>query len=958
MYEFKKAESEVLNFWKEKDIYAKVKLKNSKGKKFYFLQGPPYTSGRIHIGTAWNNCLKDAALRFKRMQGLNVWDRAGYDMHGLPTENAVQKVLKLRDKSEIEKFGVDKFIKECRNFALSRVKEMDNDLISLGVWLDFKNAYYPLANDFMSNEWFLIKKAWEQKRLYKGKKVMHWCANCETALAKHELEYENVKERSIFAKLKVKGKKNEFLIVWTTTPWTLPFNLAVMANPKVDYVKAKTDDETWIFAKALSESLSKMSEKTFKITEEIAGNKLKGLEYDPLFNEGEMKQIYADMKKKYKAMHTVVLSEQYVTTDVGSGLVHCAPGCGPEDYEVGLEYNLPAFNTLDEKGIFTELPDFKGFAAKKDDAKIIEMLKEKESLVFEMIVDHEYPFCWRCHKPVIFRAMEQWFLKIEDLVPEMLKANEKVNWIPKWGKNAFDSWISALRDNSITRQRYWGTPVPIWECSKCKSIEVIGSQDELQKKAITKVPEDLHKPWIDDVRIKCKCGSEMKRVPDVLDVWLDAGTTSWNCLYYPSREDYFKEWFPAEFIIEANEQIKLWFSMLMICSMVALKKPCYKNVYMHGMILDWQGMKMSKSLGNIVSPSEVIEKYGVDLFRYYMCECRAGENIAFSWEGMKQKQRNMNVLWNVKNYLLEMASLLNKNPETIKPSLGLEEKYILSRCNSTIKEATELFENYQLDETITKIESLFLELSRVYIQLVRDKAGGTEKEKETVLYTIYETMTNVLKLFAPICPFITETMHQEMKEKFKLKEESIHFCEWPKADEKMIDKKLEQEFIIALEVIEKALAARAKEAIGVRWPLASLTIRSDKKIGKELQEIVMRQANVKKIITEKGKEKELEVSLDTKMTPELEAEGYSRELMRAVQGLRKKAGLLKDQKIDLEIATDKKLLGYMKKYEKAVKKKVNASKIAIAEKISGKHAHNFEEKIKEHIITIAFDIIA
>lgn len=959
MYDFKKSEQEIGEFWKKNKTYEKVKLKNKKGKKFYFLQGPPYTSGRIHIGTAWNNCLKDAALRFKRMNGLNVWDRAGYDMHGLPTENAVQKLIGLKDKSEIEKFGIDKFVKECRNFALARVKEMDKDLIRLGVWLDFENAYYPLTNDFMSNEWFLIKKAWDQKRLYKGRKVMHWCATCETALAKHELEYENVKEKSVFVKLKVRGKKNEFLIVWTTTPWTLPFNLAVMANPKVDYVKAKSDGEVWTFAKALLDSVKKVTEKEFKIVEEVKGKELEGLEYDPLFNEGEMKKVYSEMKKKHKNIHTIVLSEQYVTTDAGTGLVHCAPGCGPEDYEVGLEYKIPAFNTLNEKGMITELPEFKDFTAKQDDAKIVEMLKESGSFVAEMIVEHEYPFCWRCHKPVIFRALEQWFLKIEDIIPEMLKENEKVSWIPKWGKEAFDSWIKVLRDNSITRQRYWGTPVPIWECPKCKAIEIIGSQEELKKKAVTKVPDDLHKPGIDSVKLKCKCGSEMYRVPDVLDVWLDAGTASWNCLYYPSREDYFKEWFPADFILEANEQIKLWFSMLMICSMVALKKPCYKNVYIHGMILDWQGMKMSKSLGNIVSPSEVIEKYGVDLFRYYMCECRSGENIAFSWEGMKQKQRNMNVLWNVKNYLLELASLLNKDPTKINPALGLEEKYMLSRCNSAIKEVTALFENYQLDETITGIEALFLELSRVYIQLVREKTAlGTEKEKETVLYTIYETLNKIIKLFAPVCPFITETIHQELKDRFKLKEESIHLCEWPKTDEKIIDKKLEGEFSFMLQVIEKALAARAKAAIGVRWPLASLTIKSDKKLGKELEEIIMRQVNAKKIIYTKGKENEIEVTLDIKMTPELEAEGYSRELMRLVQDARKKSGLRKEQKIALEIAADSKLKEYIGKHAEMIKEKVNASKISVGEKISKKYKQNFEEKIKEHIVTIAFDIIA
>lgn len=962
MYNFKETEEQVLKSWQDKKVYAKVKEKNAKGKSFYFLQGPPYTSGKIHIGTAWNNCLKDTALRFKRMQGLNVWDRGGYDMHGLPTENAVQKLLKLGDKKEIERYGVEKFIRECKKFSVANMIQMNKDMERLGVWLDNENAYQPVKNDFIQGEWFLVKKAWEQKRLYKGRKIMHWCASCETSLAKHELEYENVKDKSIFLKFKLKNNKQEFLIIWTTTPWTIPYNLAVMVNPELEYVRARIEEgkekgQVWILAKTLANVvLTSVFEKKFKIIDEFKGDKLEGIEYEhPFYNL--MKKIYDDLKKKHKNVHTVVLSEEYVTTDAGSGLVHCAPGCGPEDFEVGQKYDMPAFNTLDEKGNLLDIDlGIGNLTAKKDDDEIIKLLEKNGSLLAVTEVEHEYPFCWRCHNPVVFRATEQWFLKIEDLIPEMLKANEKVKWVPSWGKTAFDSWVKALKDNSITRQRYWGTPAPIWECKKCKAVEVIGSLDELKKKAINKVPEDLHKPWIDEVKLKCqKCNGDMTRVLDVLDVWLDAGTASWNCLYYPEREDYFKKLYPADFILEANEQIKLWFSMLLICSMVALRKPCYKSVYMHGMILDWQGMKMSKSLGNIVSPYEVIEKYGVDIFRYYMTESKAGENINFSWEGVKQKQRNINILWNITNYLVELAKLINKNPTQVKPQLGMEERYILSKCNSTIKQITGLFEEYRLDETVLGIESLFLDLSRVYIQLVRDKASvGSEKEKETVLYAIYETLINAIKLFAPICPFITDAIYQELKEKFKLKEESVHLLQWPKADEKAIDNKLEQEFSVALAVIEKTLAARSTKAIGVRWPLASLTVKTDKKLSKEIQEIVMRQVNVKKLELKPGKV--LEVELNTKMTPELEAEGYVREIMRSVQDKRKKAGLTKEQKIVLALEIDKKLQDYVKKHEKTVIEKVNAIKLEInPAKLTYKHI--FEDKIKDKNIKIAFDIV-
>ncbi len=964
MYNFKTNELSVLKFWKDRTIYEKLKQKNKKGKPFYFLQGPPYTSGRIHIGQAWNNTLKDMTLRFKHMKGFNVWDRAGYDTHGLPTANLVQKKLQLLDKESIMQFGMDKFIKHCMETSNKYAKIMSEDLLRLGIWMDYKNAYMPNTNNFMENEWWLIKQAHKQKRLYKGKKIMHWCASCETALAKHELEYKDIKEKSIFLKFKLKNKKKddkkEYLIIWTTTPWTIPFNLAVMVNPKIDYVKAKVDNEIWILAKELVKNvIEDVLEKKYKIIETFKGKKLLGLEYESPFYK-ELKEQYNKLKKKHKKVHTIILSERYVTTETGSGLVHCAPGCGPEDFEVGHEYNIPPFNTLDEKGTFKDLGIFTNLIAKKDDSKINEILEKNNALLKIIEIKHEYPFCWRCNNPVIFRATEQWFLKIEDLIPKMLKINEKVEWIPKWGKEAFDSWIKVLRDNSITRQRFWGTPVPIWECNNCGKVIVIGSKKELQQKATTKIPENLHKPWVDDIKIKCnKCGANAKRIPDVLDVWLDSGTTSWNCLYYPKKKNFFNKFFPADFILEATEQIKLWFSMLSICGTIALKKPIYKTVYMHGMILDWKGKKMSKSLGNIISPYEVIDKYGVDVFRYYISEITAGENISFSWELVKQKHRHINILWNIKNYILELANLIKSNPEKIKPKPDIEEKYILSRCHTTIEEVTKLFENYHLDEVITKIESLFLELSRVYIQLIREKSSiGSKKEKQAILYATYQTLLNCIKLFSPVCPFITETIYQEFKKEFKLKKESIHLCEWPKSNKKLIDKKLEQDFSLALEIIEKTLAKRSEVGIGIRWPLAKLDIETNQKLNPKLEEVIKKQVNVKKINLKKkaSKKKILKVTLDIKISPELEAEGYARETARFIQGARKKAGLIKEQKITLIISCEKKIQDYIKKNVSFIKERVNASKLTIKNNIKQKQEHEFEKEIKKQKIKIAFSV--
>jgi len=853
-YNPKETEEEILKFWEKNSIHAKLQTRNKKGKKFYFLQGPPYTSGRLHIAHAWNNSLKDIAMRYKRMQGFDVWDRAGYDMHGLPTANKVQKALKLKDKDDIIKFGLDKFIKECQKFSEDNKKLMDIDLQRLGIWMDYENAYLPVTNEFMSSEWLLIKKAHNQKRLYKGKKIMHWCASCETSLAKHELEYQTDTDTSIFLKFKVKNTENEYLLIWTTTPWTIAYNLGVMVNPELEYLKTKVDNEIWYISKALAGVfIQSVAGKKFEILEEFKGDKLEGMEYiHPFYND--LKEIYDEIKKESPKAHTVLLSKEFVDTTAGTGMVHCAPGCGPEDYEVGRQYKIKPFNRLNEKGEYEDMGKFSGFTAKKDDKKFIEEFKKLNVLIETSEVEHEYAHCWRCKDPVVFRTTEQWFLKIEDLVPKILEYNKNIKWEPKTAKKSYEQWITNLKDNGITRQRFWGTPVPIWEC-ECGENIVIGSQEELKKLAKNSLPKNLHKPWIDDVIIECpKCKKDVKRIPDVLDVWIDAGTASWNCLEYPNREDYFKKYFPADLILEATEQTRLWFSMLQICSTIVFGKQCYLGAHNHGMILDIQGMKMSKSLGNIISPYEVIDKYSADILRYYMCQTKAGENINFNWEEVKIKQRNLLVLWNLHKFLIDFSNQIGISPNKVdgKLKLSIEEKYIISKLNSTIRKVTKLFDDYRLDETIAKIEELFLDLSRTYIQLVRDKAStGNEEEKKVVLYTVYKVLLESLMLFAPIAPFITEKIYLNFKQAFNLNLESIHLCNWPKANDKEIDIELERNMDLVSNVVQSTLAAREKIGLGVRWPLSEvLFITKDEKTIvaiEKLANIIKKQTNIKEI---------------------------------------------------------------------------------------------------------------
>ncbi len=851
-YDPKAVEPAILAFWERNKIYQKAKERGAGKKSYYFLDGPPYTSGKVHIGTSWNKSLKDMVLRYKRMSGFDVWDRAGYDMHGLPTENKVRKKFNVPFKQDIEQFGVGKFNDECEKFCIEMMGIMNQTFKRLGVWMDFDNAYQPITREFISGEWFLIKRAHEQQRLYEALKTMPWCSHCQTSLAKHDLEYATVTDTSIFVKFPVKGKKNEFLIIWTTTPWTIPMNLAIMVNPELDYVRANVDGETWILSKALAGVvITAVAEKQFKLIEEFKGETLEGLEYTHPFHD--IIPEYAVMKKKSPKLHTVLLSAEYVDTSAGSGLVHCAPGCGPEDYEVGHRNGLPAWNVIDERGRFPEtMREFSLLTAKKDDEKFIEALKKRGALIATTKVEHEYGHCQRCHNPIVFRTTQQWFFKIEDLKDKLIETNKRIAWVPEAGFNAFESWLKNLRDNSITRQNFWGAPVPIWKCQKCDSFDVYGSLDELEHATKSKVTK-FHKPWIDELKYKCACGGMKHRIPDVLDVWVDAGTTAWNCLDYPKREDEFKKLYPADFILEGKDQIRGWFNMLHIASMIAFGKPSFKAVYMHGFIDDALGRKMSKSLGNQIEPEEVIKDWGADSLRYYQIgAAQPGLDQLYNFEDIKSKYKNLLVLWNVHNYLIDFARTTGLQLGAKGLILDVPEQYIISRLQTTIKEVTKAFDTHHLNEIPWMVEDLYLELSRTYIQLVRDKAGtGTDEEKKAVVNTMYRVLLDTLVLLAPVAPFITEQMYQNLKEAFGLKPESIHLFEWPKANEREINTALETHFRIAGNVMQAALFAREKIKLGVRWPVKGLivvTTNPDVKASVHaLGDVIKSQTNIKDV---------------------------------------------------------------------------------------------------------------
>lgn len=948
MYDARETELGILEFWNKNKILDKLRKKNKGKKSFYFLDGPPYTSGKVHIGTAWNKVLKDLVLRHKRMRGFDVFDRAGYDMHGLPIEHQVESLLGIKEKADIEKMGVKIFADECKNFAISHMHSMNKDFARLGVWMDFENAYMSVKNEFIEGVWWLVKEADKKKRLYEGLRTMHWCAKCETALAKHELEYKQVEDNSIFFKLKIKNKKDEFLIIWTTTPWTVAFNLAVMADPEITYIRAKVGNETWLISKDLAKSVIKdLFNRDYKVLQELKGKKLEGLEYTHPFKD----IVDFEGVKESKRIHTVILSREYVDKKVGSGLIHCAPDCGIEDYEVAYKYKIPSFASVDEKGRFPrEMPGFRDLKAREDDGSFIEELEKRNSLLLTSKITHDYPHCQRCHRPVIFRATTQWFFKIEDLIPKMIKENKKSYWVPKAAFNAFDSWLRHLRDNSITKQRYWGTPIPIWKCKGCSDYIVVGSIKELERLSKRMIKE-LHKPDIDQVTIKCGCGGKKTRIPDILDVWVDAGSASWNALDFPRNKLLIKKLFPADFILEGKDQIRGWFNLLLISSMISMNKHSFRSVYMHGFVQDALGRKMSKSLGNYILPQEVVDKYGADTFRYYIIGgASPGLDLNYNFKDMEVKNKNLLILWNLHIFLIEQAKLVRKSPVRIRfKKLDVEERYILSRLNSTIRDVTNLLDCYLLNRVPDIIESLFIDLSRTYVQIVRDKSSiGKKEEKELVLLVTYKVFIETLKLFSIVCPFITERIYQNLKKEFKLKEESIHSYNWPGYSKKLINKNLETGFSFARTLLQEILAQREKAKLGIRWPLNEVIISVEKVSNiKKIAPIIKKQANVKNVVIKEGK---FNVKLDTNLTKELEREGFSREMMRRIQALRKKSGLKKNNIIDLTINSDYDL----GKYKKEIMEKVGAKDLKF-NTLKGKFYS--KEKIREREFEIAFDVL-
>lgn len=920
-------EEEILKFWEEKKIYEKSKEKNAGNKKFYMMDGPPYATGHIHMGTALNKILKDIAMRAQRLQGKDVLDRPGYDTHGVPIEFRVEKEIGAKTKQDIEKYGVNKFIKKCKEYATKHIGIMGPEFRNLGIWMDFDNPYLTLDQKYIETIWDTFKEADKKDLLYLGKYPVHVCPRCATAVSFNEIEYAKQKDTSIFVKFKLNDQENTYLIIWTTTPWTLPANTGVMINPNVTYQQIEiSSGENWIIAKDLVQKIMGDLEIGFTVKKEFVGKKMVGWTYkNPLSKH---------MKLETKDAYRVIPSARFVTTEEGTGLVHCAPGHGKEDYMVGIDAGIDAPCPVDISGLLTEeTGKYAGKKARVVDAEIIEDLEADNALIHKLPFTHDYPLCWRCKSPLLVLSQPQWFLKISDIQKKLLKENEKTNWIPKWMEQRMKAWLDGISDWPISRKRYWGTPLPIWTCDKCDKRKVIGSVRELEKLSRQKVGE-VHKPEIDGIIIPCSCGNKMKRVNEVLDVWFDSGVSSWAALGYMENKNQFDKFWPADLNLEGKDQVRGWWNSQFILSEIKFGKKPFENIMVHGMVLDMGKKKMSKSEGNVIAPSAIIEQYNRDFLRYYFAKISKGEDFSFQDREFKEIRKTFMMLSNIARFVSQL--------EVVKPKKAIEDKWILSRYHRTIQEVTESYNKFNFPE-VTRLLDNFLvnDLSRTYIQIIRDRANETKKILEEILL-------GTIKLFAPIAPFTTEKIWQELNQE----EESIHLSLLPKANMRKVDKELEGKFSVILELIEKGLAERDKKGLGLKWPLTKAIIETKIKLSSELEEIIKAQLNIRKVESQIGKGNS--ISLNTTQTPELEAEGFAREISRKIQAARKEAELFKTDSIELII--DSEFNEKLKTQLDFIKERVGAKSISL-EKSKKKFSHSEEGKIKGKSFTVSFNKI-
>jgi len=851
-------EKRVQKFWNDTNAYKLTKELRAHGVDYYFVDGPPYTTGYIHLGTAWNKTIKDAVVRYKRMQKHNVRDQPGYDMHGLPIEVKVEQAIGIKSKKDIETYGIDKFVSTCKEYALDFQRKMTEQFKELGVWMDWEQPYMTIAPTYVEAAWWTLKKAYDKGLLVSSNRVISWCPRCETALAEAEIEYDEEKDPSIYVRFPVRGEAGVSLLIWTTTPWTLPANMAVAAHPDYRYAKVKfvkgDESSIVIILESLIDQVGELEGwEEYDILQLIEGDDLVGKEYVPPL-EGEV-ESQGSMVGKW--VHKVIPSKT-VEADM-TGLVHIAPGHGPEDFELGKEFGLEPYCPVDESGRFTKDvgPRYAGLQVRKANGQILEDLKAKGLMFHHGTIEHRYGHCWRCNSGIIYRNTNQWYLRITQVKDLMLDEIAKVRWTPEWaGSSREYDWTMNARDWCISRQRYWGIPLPVWTC-KCGQMKVIGSVDELSVAEGYRKDMELHRPWIDGVTLKCdKCGSKMKRVGDVLDVWFDAGVASWAQLGFPRSRTEFDRWWPAKFITEAHDQTRGWFYSQLGSSCVAFGRAPYQSVLMHGWMLDPQGQPMSKSKGNVIDPAKVIAEFGADALRFYFLRVSAPwEDISFQHEGVKNARKTLNILWNVANFATTYMSIDKFDPSSVDPAavrsaMRPEDRWLVSRTEKLKVEVTRNLDSLDLHKACRSLEDFILEdLSRWYVRLIRDRmwSESTDMDKVAAYFTLHDALMTAIKLLAPVCPHITEEIFQALDGS----KGSVHMCDWPIADLTQVDDRLEASMRTMQELVEEITKERQKKNMKLRWPLQRIIIHPQTQetldLLRPMEDVLLSQANVKNV---------------------------------------------------------------------------------------------------------------
>jgi isoleucyl-tRNA synthetase len=842
-------EKEVLEFWKKNNIFEKSIESREGGPTYTFYDGPPTANGMPHIGHILTRVIKDIIPRYRTMKGYKVLRKAGWDTHGLPVELEVEKQLGINGKSQIENYGVEPFIKQCKQSVWKYKNEWEKMSDRVGYWADMENPYVTYDNNYIESEWWALKKIWEQGLLYKGHKIVPYCPRCGTALSSHEVAqgYKDVKETSIYVKFRVKGEEQVYLMAWTTTPWTLPSNVALTVNPDETYVKAKCSDEVYILAEALAETVLK---EEFEVLERVQGKDLIGMEYEPLFDF-----VVPDKKAYY------VVGGDFVTLTDGTGIVHTAPAFGEDDARVGRAYDLPFVQLVNEQGRFVDaVKPWKGVFVKDADREIISHLDQRNLLYKAMDYEHSYPFCWRCDTPLLYYARDTWFIKMTEVKDRLIKNNRTVNWLPENIKEGrFGNFLENVVDWGLSRERYWGTPLPIWEC-ECGHRHVVGSIAELKEMG-ENVPEDieLHKPYIDNVYLKCpKCKTgRMKRVTEVIDCWFDSGSMPFAQWHYPfENEDLFKDNFPADFISEAIDQTRGWFYSLMAISTLLFDQSPFKNCIVMGHVNDKDGQKMSKHKGNVVDPWTVLDKQGADAVRWYFyTESAPWLPSRFYEEAVSEAQRKfMGTLWNTYAFYVLYANIDQFDPTKYEldfEKLSVMDKWILSKLHTLIGIVDKNLENYRITESARAIEDFVDELSNWYVRRSRERFWQKEmnQDKINAYMTLNTVLVTVAKLSAPFVPFMAETMYRNLvKTVDPNAPESVHMCDFPVVDETFVDAELEKNMEMVLKIVVEGRACRNTANIKNRQPLGKMFVKSEFELPETFRELVMDELNVKELI--------------------------------------------------------------------------------------------------------------